>query len=388
MLTAEKNARLTQTAPGTPGGELLRRYWQAVWPACDFTPEHPKKRITIMHEDLVVYKGEDGTWGCVAEHCTHRGCSLYYGFLEGGAIRCPYHGWKFEADGTCVEQPFEPAGSTFKDRVRQKAYPVKELGGLLFVYMGPLPAPILPRWDTVARNDGRRWIEMRPDLNCNWLQAQENTADTTHTFYLHGQMSREKKLTHLPGAAYYHRAIESYDFELCEWGIEKRLMYVDGDEEIRPPLIFPNILRIIQGRVETQHWRVPIDDHSTRIIVAFFEPNATGEDQPQGEVPMVYLEDDIDEHGEYKLNNFNSQDRMAWETQGSLYDRTQEHLGASDRGVVMLRKLLDDQIAIVEQGGEPMGVLRDPAKDVVIRFESHTRNRLDLIKAKNAAASA
>ena len=109
MLSEEKNERLTRVGPNTPGGQLLRRYWQALWPACDFTAEHPKKRLKVLDEDLVVYRGDDGTFGCVAERCTHRGCSLYYGFIEDGAIRCPYHGWKFDPDGRCVEQPFEPA---------------------------------------------------------------------------------------------------------------------------------------------------------------------------------------------------------------------------------------------------------------------------------------
>ena len=378
MVTAEKNARLTQVGADTPGGQLLRRYWQALWPACDFTSERPKKRLKVMGEDLVVYRGDDGAFGCVTEHCTHRGCSLYYGFLEGSAIRCAYHGWKFERDGSCVEQPFEPAGSTFKDRVRQRAYPVQELGGLLFIYMGPLPAPLLPRWDTLVRNDGKRVVQIRPSLTCNWLQAQENTADTTHTFYLHGHMMETKGWAS-ELSAYYYRPIVSYDFSLCEWGIEKRLIYGGEfpEEEIRPPLIFPNILRIPEGRHERQHWRVPIDDTSTRIILIQFTPNESGLDEPPGAVvPMEIVPDDKGSDGEYALNTFNSQDRMAWETQGAIFDRTQEHLGATDIGVLMFRKLLDEQIAIVEAGGEPMAVLRDPAKNQMISFTSHSVNRL------------
>jgi 5,5'-dehydrodivanillate O-demethylase len=342
-----------------------------------------------MGEDLVVYRGEDGAFGCVTERCTHRGCSLYYGFLEGSAIRCAYHGWKFERDGRCVEQPFEPKDSTFKDRVRQRAYPVQELGGLLFVYMGPLPAPLLPRWDTLVRKDGTRLIEIRPDLTCNWLQAQENTADTTHTYYLHGHTMAQKGIK-WESAAYYYRPIVSYDFSLCEWGITKTLFYggENPGEEIRPPLIFPNILRIPEGRNERQHWRVPIDDTSTRIIVMQFAPNETGADEPpQAIVPMQYMPDDKGPDGEYALDNFNSQDRMAWETQGAIYDRTQEHLGVTDVGVVMLRKLLDEQIAIVEAGGEPMGILRDPAKNEIIAFSTHSLNRLEAVGSGAAKTS-
>jgi 5,5'-dehydrodivanillate O-demethylase len=379
MLSEEKNERLTRVGPNTPGGQLLRRYWQALWPACDFTAEHPKKRLKVLDEDLVVYRGDDGAFGCVAEHCTHRGCSLYYGFLEGSAIRCPYHGWKFERDGRCVEQPFEPADSTYKDRVRQRAYPVQELGGLLFVYMGPQPAPLLPRWDTLVRKDGTRLVEIRPTLTCNWLQAQENTADSTHTYYLHGHTMAQKGIT-WESARYYYRPIVSYDFSLCEWGITKTLVYggENPEEEVRPPLIFPNILRIPEGRNERQHWRVPIDDTSTRIIVMQFQPNDTGADEPpQDVVPMQIMPDDKGPDGEYALDNFNSQDRMAWETQGAIYDRSQEHLGVTDVGVVMLRKLLDEQIAVVEAGGDPMGTIRDPAKNEIIAFSSHSINRLN-----------
>jgi len=378
MLSAEKNARITQTGAGTPGGELLRRYWQALWPASGFTAEHPKKRLKVLGEDLVVYRGDDGAFGCVAEHCAHRGCSLYYAFLEGAAIRCAYHGWKFERDGRCSEQPFEPADSTYKERVRQRAYPVEELGGLLFVYMGPLPAPLLPRWDTLVRKDGKRLMQIRPTLRCNWVQAQENTADTTHTYYLHGHMMETLGLSS-PSSAYYYRPIVSYEFALGEWGIDKKLVY-GGDqpeEEIRPPLIFPNILRIPEGRTENQHWRIPVDDTSTRIIVASFSPNDSGEDEPpQATVPMEIMPDDLGPDGEYSLATFNSQDRMAWETQGAIFDRSQEHLGATDVGVLMFRKLLDEQITIVERGGEPMALVRDPAKNRMIAFSSHSINRL------------
>jgi 5,5'-dehydrodivanillate O-demethylase oxygenase subunit len=379
MLSADKNKRLTEVGPGTPGGNLLRRYWQALWPASELTAAKPKMRITVLGEDLVAFRAQDGTFGCFAEHCAHRACSLYYGFVEGAAIRCAYHGWKWDAAGNCLEQPFEPPGSTYKDRVHQTAYPVQELGGMLFVYMGPAPAPLLPRWDTLVRADGRRLIQIRPNLACNWLQAQENTADTTHTFYLHGHTMIEKGIDN-PAAAYYHRPIESYAFEACEWGIEKRCFYKTEtglEEEVRPPLIFPNILRINEGRTENQHWRVPIDDKHTRILVASFKPNETGAAEPQPAVyPLDLMPDDREPNGDYALNNFDSQDRMAWETQGAIFDRTQEHLGASDAGIVMLRKMLDEQIAIVEAGGEPMALIRDPRKNEIIRFDSHSVNRL------------
>lgn len=375
MLSKERNERLTRTGPGTPCGNLLRRYWQPLCATSELTREKPAKRVTIMSEPLVAFLLPDGSYACMGEHCAHRRCSLFYGFIEDGGVRCPYHGWKYDGAGRCLEQPFEPKNSKLKDEVRQVAYPVEKLAGMLFVYMGPQPAPLLPRWDVLVREDGARKIQYRPTLLCNWLQAQENTADSTHTYYLHGEMSIKLGLR---GATtdFYHRPIESYDFGLCEWGIEKTCIY-GGDkpeEEVRPPLIFPNILRIPEGRNENLHWRVPIDDVNTRIIVMMFNPKGTY--VPDDQIPVEYMPDDRGPDGEFHLKSFHSQDRMAWETQGPLFDRSKEFLGASDRGIVMLRRLLEEQIKIVEEGGEPMALVRDPAKNRIIEFKSHTINRL------------
>src|SRR4051812_36106728 len=244
MLSKEENERLTRVGPGTPAGELLRRYWQPVAIASELTAAAPKQRVKMLDEDLLVFRDEQGDYGCVAEHCAHRGCSLYYGWVEDRGIRCPYHGWKYRTtDGQCLEQPFEPVGSTYKDRIQQRAYPVQQLAGLLFVYMGPAPAPLLPRWDVLVREDGARRIQIRSDLHCNWLQAEENTADTVHTFYLHGHMMKTKGID---DGAFYSRPIERYEWGLCEWGVPKICHYGDDrpEIEIRPPLLFPNMLRI------------------------------------------------------------------------------------------------------------------------------------------------
>src|SRR5581483_3791860 len=132
MLSQEENEILTRVGPGTPMGELLRRYWQPVGVAQDLAGENPKKRIQVMGEDLVLFRAVNGTYGLVGEHCSHRGTSLYYGFLEDRGIRCPYHGWLYDQDGKCLEQPFEPAESMMKYMIRHPAYPVEALGGLLF----------------------------------------------------------------------------------------------------------------------------------------------------------------------------------------------------------------------------------------------------------------
>jgi 5,5'-dehydrodivanillate O-demethylase len=378
MITAVQNERLTRVGRGTPCGELLRRYWQPLCPAAEITVERPKKRIRIMGEDLLVFRDGAGRIGCVEEFCKHRGASLYYGYIEDAGIRCCYHGWLYDRTGQCRDQPFEPAGSRFKDEMRLKSYPVQSLGGLLFAYMGPDPAeaPPLPRWDVLVREDGARAVKVFPVHHCNWLQIQENTADSTHTFYLHGVMDRELGLRH-PFAPYYRRPIDKLEFSVCEWGIDKAIHYGGAvpEVEIRPPMIFPNILRIPNGPVEVMHWRVPIDDEYTRILYVAFTPSRDGSvpTAPDRVVPYEYVPAMKTPDGEYDLKSFFSQDQMAQETQGVIYDRSKENLGVSDRGIVLFRKMLDEQIARVEDGKPPtVAVVSEAERDRMIEFPSAT----------------
>jgi 5,5'-dehydrodivanillate O-demethylase oxygenase subunit len=378
MVPHDQNERLTRVGPGTPGGELLRRYWHPLCPSAEITEARPKKRIRILGEDLLVFRDGSGKISCVEGHCPHRGAALYYGFLEEDGIRCCYHGWKFAPDGRCVDMPFETGKANFMDRMSIKSYPVQSLGGLLFVYMGPEPAraPLLPRWDVTVREDGERLIRIFPVHRCNWLQIQENTADSTHTVFLHGVMDQKLGTNH-PFAAYYRRPIEKLEWEFCEWGLDKTIWYGGDvpDVEIRPPLIFPNILRIPNGPVEVMHWRVPIDDVNTRIIYMAFTPSRDGKTRMAdgADAPFEYLPEMKTEDGEYDLQSFFSQDQMAMESQGAIYDRTKEHLGASDRGIAMFRKQLEDQIARVEQGLDPdVAFLRDPEKNRIITFDNAT----------------
>jgi 5,5'-dehydrodivanillate O-demethylase len=378
MLSQEMNDRLTRVGPGTPCGELLRRYWQPVALIQQLSDGRPMMRVRLLGEDLVLAVLGNGEYACFAERCAHRGCSLRYGFLEEDGVRCPYHGWKYDFGGHCIEQPFEAENSRYKDRVKIAAYPVQELCGILFVYMGPSPAPLLPRWDVLVRRDGWRRVWTRV-LDCNWFQIQENTVDTTHTHYLHARTLREKGFPNgerdRAKAAYYERPIVSYDFKRCAWGIEKTCVY-GGEhpgEEVRPPLIFPNILRIGDGiRDDILQWRVPVDDEHTRLIAMTFLPTAGMDADPVAETRVVRIlgpEEGKDEFGDYDMLTFPTQDMMAWETQGRIADRTSEHLGASDRGIAMLRRMLAEQIDIVENGGEPMALVRDEAANEVIKFE-------------------
>src|SRR5438067_8990027 len=150
MLTKEENELLTRVGPGTPCGELLRRYWFPVAVAQELTAENPTRFVRLLGEDLVLFKDKSGNVGLIADHCAHRGASLIYGRVEERGIACAYHGWLYDTAGNCLECPAEPAGSMFHLTVKQNAYPVAKMLGLYWTYMGPLPAPPMRRFDVGA----------------------------------------------------------------------------------------------------------------------------------------------------------------------------------------------------------------------------------------------
>jgi len=372
MLTQEENELFTRIGPGTPAGQLLRRYWHVVAAASEFTEEKPKKRVRILGEDLVLYRDRSGAYGLVAEHCSHRGASLYYGFVEEDGIRCAYHGWKYDACGKCLEQPFESVEAGFKEKISHPAYPVEKLAGLLFAYMGPPEKrPLLPRWDILTRQDGVRKLEIYQILRCNWLQAMENSVDPVHTYYLHAHTLRMRGNNQ---GAYYYRPLSKLDFELVvhpAWaGIQKQRIFA-GDEgrvETPHPLIFPNMLLVPATNSYNMHFRTPVDDSNTQIFHVSFRPTKDGGAVEQPEDPPAEFVSTKNEDGEFHMQNFPSQDQMAWETQGAIANRPNEHLGESDRGIIIFRKLLRDQIRAVQNGTDPQGINRDPDKDEVIHL--------------------
>src|SRR4051812_10062340 len=184
MLTKELNDLLVHVGPGTSGGEFLRRYWQPVGVSKDVKPGGQPQRIRILGEDLVLFRDEEGRPGLVGVHCSHRLVSLAYGRVEDGGIRCPMHGWLYDVSGACLDQPAEP-DPEFKHRIRHPAYPCRDLGGLIFTYMGPAEQmPLLPNYEVLSRQDGTRWCSYYP-INGGYLQHLEGAVDTVHAEYLH-----------------------------------------------------------------------------------------------------------------------------------------------------------------------------------------------------------
>lgn len=372
MLTKEENELLTSVGRGTPGGELLRRYWMPIACTGELTEQKPIKAARLLGEDLVVYRDKSGRYGVVAEQCPHRKASLAFGRVDEEGIRCPYHGWKFDCTGKCLEMPAEPESGGFKDKIKHIAYPAQRLGGLIWTYMGPQPLPLLPRWDVLAWENGKRWVQKHEIYKCNWLQPMENSVDPSHLYWLHGDTA------HLaPTVDHYE---EDHQFTPFEYGIIKRRITPGrkaGDPPVvdQHPLLFPITLRHVFRASKTTGFllhnvqiRVPVDDAHTQVFVVYFTPNDADKSPADGDTPWEYFPI-RDENGEYRLTEVLVQDAMAWETQGAPTDRTQEHLGVGDEGIILLRKVLREQIEIVRSGGDPLGIVRDAKKNSLIEFE-------------------
>ena len=382
MLTAPENERLMRVGPGTPMGELMRRYWHPVAAVAELD-ENPVKAVKILGESLVVYRDRKGGYGLIDDTCPHRRISLEYGIPENEGLRCPYHGWLFDGSGQCLEMPAESPESTFPSRVKIKGYPAEELGGLVFAYLGPAPAPLLPRWDLYVMDNVVRDIGSTV-IPCNWMQCMENSLDPTHTEWLHGHyynyVMEQKGAEGLADPTYQRfvprviGAHEKIGFDVFEHGIVKRRIRAGFDEShpmwrVGHPIVFPNVLRV----GTTFQIRVPMDDTHTWHLMYGAYPKPPGEPGYQQEKIPFYQIPLKDSGARFVTDFVLGQDMMAWATQGELADRGQEKLGESDKGIILYRRLLREQMALVEDGGEPMNTFRDPEQNQIVHlFQERT----------------
>jgi len=375
-MTFEENEMFTRVGPGTPGGEMLRRYWHPIGFVKALKGQPKRKRL--LGEDLVVFQDDEGRLGLLGLRCPHRGTSLEYGHIENGGLRCCYHGWLFDVTGACLEQPAEPSENNFKDRVHHLAYEVEELGGVIFAYLGPKPAPLLPRYDVLVREDGIRSIWGRI-MSANYFQMVENTVDQHHFRWLHRKpaskswknIKLESQVTEFGIRDHYSRQI---DDEMCTTTsffimptMNKTGYHVSHDHP-------GSIVASHQG-YEALRWRVPADDtHTIHVTVAFapiVDGKPTGELRPDGQEQGLTAST----FGVYRWDESTNwidrsdQDRCAQESQGEICDRTIEHLGFSDKGVIMLRDLYREAIEAVRAGRDPLGVIRDPDKNRMIEIQ-------------------
>jgi nitrite reductase/ring-hydroxylating ferredoxin subunit len=374
------NEMLCRVGPGTPGGEYMRRYWQPVGLSADVTPGGKPKQIRIMGEDLVLFRDEDGRPGLVGLHCSHRLVSLAYGRVEDGGIRCPMHGWVYDVNGRCLEQPAEP-DETFKDRIQHPAYPCRDLGGLIFTYMGPPDKmPLLPNYESLARADGTRWVSYYPIVG-NYVQHLEGAWDTVHGAYLHmdSWSTMKHELAAIPKPII--TCLET------DYGLWERADKAHPGGTVGPifgyffmPAGWLRLHGTYGGDYQKyQSWYVPVDDgHTIRFQVAFapLNPDGTPYQWRPADGLMAQPGPDEDYGRDYDHIDsisgispatpatFRAQDTMANETQGYPWaDRSQERLGAHDGVVMSMRLMMLKAIADVQKGLEPKHIIHDPAQN-------------------------
>jgi 5,5'-dehydrodivanillate O-demethylase len=371
MLADDLNELYTRIGPGTRMGALLRRYWYPFAAAADMEKRWTKK-IRLLGEELVLFKDRQDRFGLIAEQCPHRRASFLYGIPTEDGLRCPYHGWEFDAAGVCLDQPNEPNHGSLRGKCIATAYPVEVLGGMLFAYMGPLPAPILPRWDGFVVEGAVRTCG-RAVIPVNWLQIMENSVDPIHTEWLHGkhyEFINEGEGVKVP-ISRHHLKIA---FDEFEFGIVKRRLLEGQSEEsddwqVGHPMVFPNMLSVGNGNADARSYnfqiRVPVDDTNTLHLwyTAYVPPKNAAVPQHLKDRVTMYDVPFLDENGEHIVDFLDGEDIMAWVTQGRIADRAGEHLGTTDSGIVMLRRILERELDKIERGEDPIGVLRDPTRN-------------------------
>ena len=405
-MKADINERITRTGPDTPCGKLMRHYWQPVALVDEFNPSldphmaiRPVKAVRLLGQDLVLFKNEQDEFGLLDRDCPHRGADLSFGRNEGDGLRCPFHGWKFDIQGQCLDTPAEPNGSKLCQHVRQRHYPIVERNGILFAWLGEedTPPPPLPAIDSLSA-PGSHVFAFKGMWACNWLQAFEVGVDPAHASFLHrfffdeslentyGRQFRGASAGEIDGQRLpMTRVMREFDqpdirVEPQPYGIRLTALRQMSEALTHVRVtnaIFPHTFVIPLSETMTiTQIHVPIDDTHTywyAMFTSFADPvdkdvmreqrlrHITLPDyipksgrhnnwgfNPQEQISRTYLgmgEDDINVH-----------DQWACESMGPFQDRTREHLGTSDRAIMANRRLLLQAIDDVEAGKTPLGM--------------------------------
>jgi 5,5'-dehydrodivanillate O-demethylase oxygenase subunit len=371
MVTREENEVWTNLEPGSILHDLLSYYWYPIAASIELK-DNPIKPIRLLGRDFALFRSESGGLTLIDRRCAHRGVDLTLGWVSELGLTCPYHGWCYDSSGQCVDQPCEAANSTFKKSIKLDTYPVEELAGIVFAYVGPAPAPVFPRYRPLSAL-GSLQIIHRYTVPVNWLQVVENSLDFYHASILHGRYL-ELCLNRLGVEETDHRFATARElkvpfvrqkYERTEYGFLRRFLKAGLDEDsdiwkVGNPWIFPNMSFTSGGGVSAMAMFVPVDNHTTEIpMVVTYNPGNDVDIPNQDEVPLVPTEWRF-ASGDLRADTVLAGDAVAFVGQGTVADRTTENLTATDVGVVALRRLLAEQIEEIRAGREPMNVLRDP----------------------------
>lgn len=384
MLSEEQNIRVTITEPGTPAGELLRRYWQPAALVEELSGERPAVAVELLGEHLVLFRDENNGYALIGRNCPHRGADLKFGRLEDGGIRCPFHGWLFDSKGHCLEQPAEPPTSKFHEKIQHKAYPCIERGGIIFAYLGASEPPPLPSFDCFIAPEEYTFA-FKGHIDANWLQALEVGIDPAHASFLHRFFEDEKPdegyglqfrdaTAEVPVTKLLREAVSpEIKIENTNSGFRIKTLRDLGNFGVHvrvTNLAFPNAIVIpMSNDMTISQWHVPINDRECywyAIFTAFenkvdkiamrnqrrelyslpdYRPIRNRSNDwgynPQEQETLTYTGMGLD---------INVHDNWAVESPGSIFNRSQEHLGSTDKAIIAYRKLLIERINVLERG--------------------------------------
>ena len=388
MLSREENALLTRVDRGTPMGTTLRRYWIPALLASELPePDCPPVRVRLLGEDLVTFRDTRGRIGLLDEYCPHRGASLFFGRNEECGLRCAYHGWKYDADGRCVDMLNEPEELHFKEKIHITSYPTEELGGIVWAYLGPPErrAP-LPKFAWTQAPPTHRHVS-KVIQESNWLQGVEGGIDTSHAPILHRLLTNTSNRPGIkPSNPFVRGKAPRLVVDLTDYGYQyagirpldegtvhiRAYKFVMPFHQIRPSASDSGAF-VVAGHI----W-VPIDDATTMVynwVYSDDEPLSDADrlERRAGNGPL-----DVDQttfrsirnrRNNYLLDRqvqktetftvidgINTQDRAIQESMGAVVDRSREHLGPADKAIIQARKLLLEAVKTVEEGGTPRGV--------------------------------
>ena len=391
MLTREENELLVRTGPGTPMGEVMRRYWTPALLSSEIAePDGPPVRVKLLGENLVAFRDTSERVGLIDEYCAHRRASLWLGRNEECGLRCPYHGWKYDVEGNCVDQMNEP--ESFAHKIRLTAYPTEELGGIVWAYLGPKDKrPPAPKFEFTQVPESHRYVT-RVWEECNWLQALEGGIDTSHAPILHRLLRDNATGTGFsPSTTFVRGSAPTLEVKLADYGycyagirkLEDERQYVRAYHFVLPfTQIRPQQFAGSSERYRPQaagHFWVPMDDENCMVynwVYSFGEePLANPEEQfhhAGNSLRDVDLTNNFRklrnkdnawmiDRAEQKTESFsgirgiNTQDHAVQESMGPIVDRAKEHLGPADKAVISARQLLLKAIQAVKAGGDPLG---------------------------------
>ena len=388
MLPREENQILTQVGPGTPMGEVMRRYWMPALLSAEIpTPDCPPVRVKLLGEVLVAFRDSQGRIGLLDEFCPHRLASLFIGRNEECGLRCVYHGWKYDVDGSCVDMPNEPADSNFKDKIHITAYPTLEQGGVIWAYMGPADKrPESPGMEWSRAPESHRFVSKTHEF-ANFAQAVEGGIDTVHSSFLHNNdMSNERHFKRIDTAPKLEVERTSYGFRyagirnLGEIGNYVRIyQFVLPFHQFRSHQVDfggsgkREAMPMIQG-----HMWVPMDDENTMVFNWMLSvdedkplspefilkretsagrgPNGEGVERHQTRANDWLIDRELQRSKTFTgIRGLNTQDLAVQESMGPIIDRSREHLGTTDKAIIQFRRCLLDAARDLQNGIEPPG---------------------------------